>query len=272
MKSSLFKITFKSSRRLYAAAVKSPNEIKWEKLSKQEQLVYEKLGWNESNWNGKSPPPKLSEWKELSNEQKAIVQHGLSTSESQWNNYVTSRSLTVSPATKDISTSSSSSSLSTLSSAVWSGVKFLAPVIAPMFSNIQHTRHSNGMTVAAQLAATLFEQAPSLVDQFSDKIAINNLETILYLDDSSSMSDKLDQGKNVLSRMSNLLQKNSRIVKFGSSKTILSPRDNSWSEMSVSLGWDATSGGTYMWKMILDDVLERYIPGIVIVHIYLHSL
>ena len=29
----------------------------------------------------------------------------------------------------------------------------------------------------------------------------------------------------------------------------------------LQLGWDGSSGGTYMWHMIEQDVLERYRPG-----------
>merc|ERR1719240_1814912 len=53
----------------------------------------------------------------------------------------------------------------------------------------------------------------------------------------------------------------SRVVKFGSQKTELKPRGLGLSHLMVLAGWDASSGGTYMWHMILEDVLSRYTPG-----------
>eukprot|EP01032_Pedospumella_encystans_P017666 gene17666-20122_t len=76
------------------------------------------------------------------------------------------------------------------------------------------------------------------------------------------MDDNLFQGKAALDSMSDLLQGNSvRIVKFGAGKTVLSPRDDSFSTALTCLNWDAKSGSTYMWKMIEDDVLQRYRPS-----------
>lgn len=114
------------------------------------------------------------------------------------------------------------------------------------------------------LAAMAVKQIPTLIDEFSDPIVIpkNGIETILYLDDSGSMSGKLGQGKAALQDMSHLLQNtHTRIVKFGSAKAVVSPRENGWSTALTCLNWNASSGSTYMWKMIEDDVLSRYRPN-----------
>lgn len=54
------------------------------------------------------------------------------------------------------------------------------------------------------------------------------------------------------------LQSKTRIVKFGRTKSILSTRNDAHSTSLTSLGWSASSGSTYMWKMIEDDVKARY--------------
>ena len=53
----------------------------------------------------------------------------------------------------------------------------------------------------------------------------------------------------------------SRIIKFGNYPTVLNPSEEDWSVSLVSTAWDGSSGGTYMWKMILDDVQTRYKPA-----------
>jgi len=71
---------------------------------------------------------------------------------------------------------------------------------------------------------------------------------------------KLSRGKEILSEMMPMLKSNTRVVKFGSHMSVLSPREDDFSYAAVALGWNGASGGTYMWKMIEDDVQERYKP------------
>ncbi len=52
-----------------------------------------------------------------------------------------------------------------------------------------------------------------------------------------------------------------RIVKFGDHPQVLAPSDEHWSAMLVSAAWDASSGGTYMWKMIQEDIKSKYRPA-----------
>jgi hypothetical protein len=53
---------------------------------------------------------------------------------------------------------------------------------------------------------------------------------------------------------------NIRIVTFGSphNSKVIVPRGDPWSVGAVKYAWAGDSGGTYMWKMIHDDVNERY--------------
>jgi hypothetical protein len=105
------------------------------------------------------------------------------------------------------------------------------------------------------------QQLPTFIDEFTDKIVLNSqVETILYLDDSGSMASKLVTGQDILLSIEPMLRNNTRIVKFGRDKTVLSPRESNWSTALTLFGWDASSGSTYMWKMIEDDVKSRYLP------------
>jgi hypothetical protein len=137
---------------------------------------------------------------------------------------------------------------------VWTAIKVAGPAL-----NLVGKAHP-----AAKIASKVLQQVPTLVDEFADPVIIPNggIETVVYLDDSGSMSHNLSMGKSALASMAPLMQGTStRIIKFGSGKTVISPREQSWSTALTCLNWDAGSGSTYMWKMIEDDVLRRYRPG-----------
>ena len=68
----------------------------------------------------------------------------------------------------------------------------------------------------------------------------------------------------VLASLAPLLSGPTRVLKFGEAPTVLSPREVEGNQVSttlVGMQWDGSSGGTYMWKMIEDDVMSRYRPG-----------
>ena len=130
-------------------------------------------------------------------------------------------------------------------------------------------------------------------------MVVDGLETTLYLDDSHSMSWALKQqnasmfdapstplheGRKLVHSLAHLLDGPTRVVKFGDQPTTLQQRDPGGAALSDSLvvsrggpssehnaldlrslpfllSWDASSGGTYMWHMIEQDVLSRYRPG-----------
>jgi hypothetical protein len=52
-----------------------------------------------------------------------------------------------------------------------------------------------------------------------------------------------------------------RIVKFGNAATVLNPSEEDWSVSLVNFAWDGSSGGTYCWKMIEDDIQNKYRPA-----------
>jgi hypothetical protein len=95
------------------------------------------------------------------------------------------------------------------------------------------------------------------MDEFADPVLVpaGTLETVLYVDDSGSMSGNLSLGKPALPSMADLLQESpTRIVKFGSGKSVIAPREDKWSTALTCLNWDASSGSTYMWKLIEEDM------------------
>merc|ERR1711972_1237702 len=75
------------------------------------------------------------------------------------------------------------------------------------------------------------------------------------------MFGKLVRAKSLWSEMAERLQATpTRIIKFGSAKHVISPRVETFSSTAVSLSWDASSGATYMWEMILNDICSTYSP------------
>lgn len=110
----------------------------------------------------------------------------------------------------------------------------------------------------------------SLLDGFVDSVStgqngivIEAVEDIVYLDDSGSMSGSgLAMAQDLWRDMAQRLQGNpTRILKFGTTSHLLVPRSKEFSSTAVSLNWNASSGSTYMWHMILNDMLLNYVPG-----------
>lgn len=245
---------FVGTARALSGYVRKP----WKSMSGTDRLCWEQLGWKESSWEGKEPGPKLLRWAALDSAQKSVAMHGLKLDETLWDSLIESNQLVPVAANNkavhsSASTNTSSSMKEVASRMAWTALKVAVPVVSMLSSG-------GGR---GSLAAMAVGQLPTLIDDFSDPIVIpsNGIETILYLDDSGSMSGNLGQGKAALQDMSGLLQgTHTRIVKFGSGKAVVSPRENGWSTALTCLNWNASSGSTYMWKMIEDDVLLRYRP------------
>jgi hypothetical protein len=97
----------------------------------------------------------------------------------------------------------------------------------------------------------------------ADPVQIVDLETIVYLDDSGSMQGSgLLEGNRVLKDIEpHLFGLPTRLVLFGSTKETLAVRDEGLNTTLAGLRWQGSSGGTYMWKMIEEDVVRMYLPG-----------
>jgi hypothetical protein len=233
----------------------------WKDIGSVKQYALTELGWGEQSWNGLSPAPNLRIFSDLTLSEKATVLHGLDLVESEkdWNEFVksveNSHSLTTKTAPSSVdpaASASKASALSSLGNMLWSATKMAAPLV----------RQLPKTHPAIAVAAMAVEHLPSLLDNLADKIEIyNQVETVVYLDDSGSMSTRLTDGQGVLRSMEPLMQTRTRIVKFGTAKTVLSHRGDRWDSSLALFGWNASSGSTYMWKMIEDDIKDRYVPS-----------
>jgi len=242
-----------SFRRQKSSHSKKP----WSALTQTERDVWKQFAWTEDAWSGRDKAPALMKWKELDTAQQSAVMYGLKFDETQWNHLVDEKhALSISKQPSAIASSTSKGVKSVATSLAWTAIKVIGPAARAFTGPRSHP--------ALHIAGHLLGHSSTLLDEFADPVIIpsGGMETILYLDDSGSMDDSLFQGKAALDSMSDLLQGNSvRIVKFGAGKTVLSPRDDSFSTALTCLNWDAKSGSTYMWKMIEDDVLQRYRPS-----------
>lgn len=119
---------------------------------------------------------------------------------------------------------------------------------------------SGGVTLAFEV----FDAALLLLDSFANQMPLppGTVRSVLYLDDSGSMSGpNLWQAHDMLTQLAPLLPTQTRVVKFGDRKSILYRGDEAWSASLVKAGWIGSSGGTFMWEMIKDDILTTYTPS-----------
>jgi len=143
-------------------------------------------------------------------------------------------------------------------------VKHLAPLVGKFL--VEEGRHP-----AFKMVGLAVQRLPGIVDQISPPVAVRDMETCIYLDDSPSMTEggALEEGHAVLRAATSPLLRDRgscRVVKFGGSPTVLVPGDDdalsgAAGAMMVQLAWDGSSWGTYMWHMIEQDVMARYQPG-----------
>lgn len=280
-------------------ATRVPRSCAWSALPLGERAAWEALGWGEASWNGEHTAPlsTLKTWHELSNLEKAAAQNALQYTPDTWETHMdelASHELVVQQDDEPAAPPATSGAgrASNFASTVWGAAQALAPAVG---SALKQSRHP-----AASLAGHVLEGLGTAVDNYSDPIVVDGLETTLYLDDSGSMSmalrhnftidawwsgkhvRRLDEGRRVVASLAPLLEGPTRIVKFGERPTVIQPRDPSGQALSDALmiprggaqgnaldlralpflmSWDASSGGTYMWHMIEQDVLERYRPG-----------
>ncbi len=246
-----------------ALAAAPPRSVAWSELSTQHRQAWEVLGWTESAWSGASPAPvtSYSSWDELSPAQQAAAQHGLGIPAGEWEQQSEAGALTVESDSAPPPTDKPAvqSSLPALGSAAWRLAKAVAPSLG---AGLKKARVGGRAGVGLTLAGYALEALPGLADSMSDAVVVEGIETSVYLDDSGSMSSsRLQQGQAALEKMAPLLGGPTRVIKFGMGKSVLAPREEGFSTSLVSMCWDGSSGGTYMWHMIQEDVLERYRPG-----------
>ena len=235
----------------------------WRHLSLDQQRAWQALGWTETSWTGRSLGPLSAHqrWQDLTTEQRGAAQHGLGWSEAAWNSHQ-DHPLTV--CSSDDAAPAAEYTTSSITQAAWSAVKTAAPVVGTAIA--AHGRHNPALAMVGQVLTHL----PATVEMAGGQTVVNDVETCLYLDDSGSMrassrlfDTRLMEAKRIVKSIHPMLEAMpTRVLKFGSTPTVLASRETSgFSSTAVQLAWDGSSGTTYLWKMIEDDVLSRYLPG-----------
>jgi hypothetical protein len=256
----------------------------WSSLSHVEQSAWKALNYDQDSWEGRKPPPPWKAWSELTSTEKSIAIHGLEISDSKsWNAIAPKGNNTPKSATVDFDIPSLASLMNEEEE---KNERASAIQVAKETRAVrQHQAQGGTLTKFAlsvgsalrsssrygsigMIAGSLLEQIPTALDD-SSVLDITGIDTVLYLDDSGSMNgSNLNEGYKALRSLEERLKAHddnrflpTRIVKFGDHPQVLAPSDEHWSSMLVSISWDASSGGTYMWKMIQDDVKSKYRPA-----------
>lgn len=250
-----YRVDFRYVKRFIKSLPVRPGKCSWQSIPSEQKHAWVILGWNQNMWEGFEPPPQKRSWKDMTFEQQAAVQHGLSINCDEWDNYIGAENFAAQDHEIVTRDQEHPPQMSEFVKGAWAMVRQAVPIIAPVIKSM-----SRGNS-ALNLAATGMEQLLTMEEGFHPPIRVDGVETALYLDDSGSMKAHLFQGKYALSSMEHLMQKNIRIIKFGDHKSVLSTRVSKWDSALTTVAWNASSGATYMWKMIEEDVMERYRPG-----------
>jgi hypothetical protein len=260
----------------------------WSSLSASEQAAWQVLGYNSESWEGKQSPPLWKDWTDLTLEEQAAARYGLNVSTSQqWNQLKPSEipslesllqssydseedtncKALVAQETRALRKQQQTTNSSWAQRAMGTALG-LAPVVGPLLKSASmYGRGRQGLGLS--VVGSLLEELPNIMDASSGLLDVTGIDTVLYLDDSCSMEGtNLYQAKQALESLESRLKTDSedrflptRIVKFGDRSVVLSPSEEDWNRSLVSLAWDGTSGGTYMWKMIQEDIRGKYRPA-----------
>lgn len=253
----------------------------WEALSESERAAWESLGRGES-WH-RTPQKTLPSWGQLQAHQQAAAKHGLGFHEESWESLraqiqaeaAPSPSLSSgAPLARDgAGAGAARTGAAGLAGVAWSVCKTLAPIVGDALDGAKHP--------GLRLLGGAFRYMADVNDTLAAPVTVDDVETIMYLDDSGSMRGSvqgvfgksgLQLGQDALDQVVPLLQGPTRILKFGTLPKVLLPREELSASQDtaatatllhsvVAAQWNGTSGGTYMWKMIEEDVRSRYLPG-----------
>eukprot|EP00929_Paragymnodinium_shiwhaense_P105781 TRINITY_DN70842_c0_g1_i1.p1 TRINITY_DN70842_c0_g1~~TRINITY_DN70842_c0_g1_i1.p1 ORF type:complete len:441 (+),score=82.32 TRINITY_DN70842_c0_g1_i1:78-1400(+) len=239
----------------------------WADLPDGQKRAWEALGWSADSWDGRRDPPvsELKHWDELDNMERAAAMHGLGYNQQTWDSDVGGDLIAGDSGTAESTVSSVTSSATTdlSSSATSSKAASLALSILPAVKAFVKSNKSLRESVIGRLIDVAGEVGDAVVTaQHGGLITVTNTENVVFLDDSGSMESLLPKAIHVWGDIAERLKKYpTRIVKFGFDKHVIMPRSDSILAMAVSVCWDASSGGTYMWEMILKDIQDTYKPG-----------
>ncbi|CAK9035756.1 unnamed protein product [Durusdinium trenchii] len=316
-------LQFIPSRTLATAVGKAS---RWSSLPSSEREAWKVLGVDEIAWehlkDGRlgthRPRAVLRPFERLTSEEQAAVLHGLRQDAFAWNAFVeklTSQELEVadqkvgrSGAVAEVS-ASKGSVVDSIIGAAWRLTKRYGPALGALLADAAPAPgragsaragaggvpvKGGGAAVAVGVVGQLLELLPWALDLREGPVKVDGLETVLYLDDSASMSGQnLSEAKAALRKMAHLLQDSpTRVCTFADHKQVIVPREEPRSRRSAENGarslvvveegeqgkyfspkfdslnpeilclqWKGKSAGTYMWHMILTDLRDKYIPG-----------
>lgn len=253
----------------------------WRALPAAERQAWAVLGWTEESWDGLKHPPlsELKMWEDLSSQEKAAAMYGLGYTPESWDVEESATDFLVATPSKEFAASAStstSSSSSALPAARNTGsgtegpdaagamlrmIPWLKAAVDVGVKSLPRSKQGVGQ-MAASVLNSAFDAAVDAAGP-EDAVAVTGVEDVIYLDDSGSMQgSELSMAQDLWWKMAERLQENpTRILKFGSKKHLVSPRTTTFSRQAVAINWNASSGTTYMWHMILEDVLSTYRPG-----------
>ncbi|CAE7384741.1 unnamed protein product [Symbiodinium necroappetens] len=253
----------------------------WEKLSESEKAAWESLGHGESWHRTPQNQKSLASWGQLQAHQQAAAKHGLGLHEESWERLRAQLQAEAAPKTPSVSSGAplapdapgAARAGAGLAGVAWSVCKTLAPIVGDALDSAKHP--------GLRLLGGAFRYMADVNDTLAAPVKVDDIETIMYLDDSGSMRGSvqgvfgksgLQLGQDALDQVVPLLQGPTRILKFGTLPKVLLPREELSASQEtaatatllhsvVAAQWNGTSGGTYMWKMIEEDVRSRYLPG-----------
>jgi len=256
----------------------SPGARAWTDVSPKERDAWSHLGWTADSWEGRAPAPRcaLKSWEDLDSSEKAIATHGLGFTAKTWDAALESKlsadahALAVEAGRKSSEVAQTSGASSQLSvenpkdektgGGLLGLVKTVLPFVGTAAKLLPKKSAARGILEAVDVVHSV---AQELSESIQNRVQVNGIETILYLDDSYSMrGQNLAEASRLFFEAAKDLQSRSiRIVKFGTNKKILVARSTTFSSAAIAAAWDATSGETYMWHMILHDIFDNYKPG-----------
>jgi len=257
---SLPRITQRSTTRCFCAPAVVRVDGHWNDLPDGQKLAWEALGWSADSWDGRKDPPvsELKHWDELNDTERGAAMHGLGYNQQTWDSDVGGDLIiddpgTAEPRASSVTSSAAASGIVTSKKAVSLALSVL-PAVKAFVKADKRLRES--------IIGRLIDVAGEVGEAIGGPITVDNTENVVFLDDSGSMRSLLPKAIHVWEDIAERLKNNpTRIVKFGSDKHVIMPRSDRILAMAVNISWDASSGGTYMWEMILRDIQATYKPG-----------
>jgi hypothetical protein len=263
----------------FVAPFSSSSLREWEKLTERERQAWRVLGWTKRSWSGTDPAPASDTalWKELSPEEQAALQYGLSYTAQSWDAELLDGS------DDDDDDGAEPEDESAINTVPRDGGG--ASGVVAEAGGVPGTRSRGivsslfGVFSGAARAADTATAVASSGDVFTAWQELNvtpvelssGYESIIYLDDSGSMlhGGVMQAGQDAFQDAVDILQRKnptefaerSRILLFGTNKTELKGRGDPLDAKVVRGLWRGDSGMTYLWHMIYEDIQRRYRPG-----------